>query len=548
MPSRSSVASNDDSFSSTDSFIEFTFKASGRYVIEVGSCCIGPVPPGADYLLHVSIENHPTENVDIHDNVELPVGGSVTYTATGTVALSATGTLVNTATVAVPAGVMDPDAANNSATDTDTLATRADLAITKDDAQAVAFPEQGLTYTLTVTNHGPADVTGAAVLDAFPAELPDCTWTCSPSSGSSCTASGAGDVDDLVDLPSGGTAAYRATCTVSPSAAGTLVNTATVAVPGDVFDPDPSNNSATDADALPADLAITKDDFQLDAVPGQPVSYTITVTNAGPGDAIEATVEDVFPAELLGVIWSCAPIGGASCTPASISLVDDREPNDTFATAQDLDPSDWHLSFDPNIGDKNANTSTTIPHVTIAGTGDDTVDLFSFTVADAGDRGIFDVDFGRGGDGPIDSYLRLYDGAETLVAANDDSFTTDGGDGSTSTQDSYLEYVFTAPGRHVVEVGQCCVTAIPGGGDYLLQVSLEHHPTVSVDLHDTVEVPVDGTLTYTATGTIDPAAAGTLVNRATVAAPGDPDTLIYSWGGGHHRGSGHSPLGLPLPP
>jgi uncharacterized repeat protein (TIGR01451 family) len=58
---------------------------------------------------------------NINDTVNLPVGGSVTYTLTGTVSPSATGSLSNTATVTAPSGVTDPNPANNSATDTDTL-------------------------------------------------------------------------------------------------------------------------------------------------------------------------------------------------------------------------------------------------------------------------------------------------------------------------------------------------------------------------------------------------------------------------------------------
>jgi uncharacterized repeat protein (TIGR01451 family) len=58
---------------------------------------------------------------DINDTVNLPVGGSVTYTLTGTIDASATGGLSNTATVTAPDGMTDPVPGNNSATDTDTL-------------------------------------------------------------------------------------------------------------------------------------------------------------------------------------------------------------------------------------------------------------------------------------------------------------------------------------------------------------------------------------------------------------------------------------------
>ncbi|MGE5168112.1 MAG: hypothetical protein ACM3KT_05800, partial [Deltaproteobacteria bacterium] len=43
---------------------------------------------------------------------------------------------------------------------------------------------------------------------------------------------------------------YTASCTIAASATGSLSNTATVAAPGGVTDPNPGNNSATDTDAL----------------------------------------------------------------------------------------------------------------------------------------------------------------------------------------------------------------------------------------------------------------------------------------------------------
>jgi hypothetical protein len=59
------------------------------------------------------------------DTVDLPVGGSATYTLVLALSPSATGDLVNTATVAPPAGTTDPipDPSPNTATDTDTAAT-----------------------------------------------------------------------------------------------------------------------------------------------------------------------------------------------------------------------------------------------------------------------------------------------------------------------------------------------------------------------------------------------------------------------------------------
>ena len=58
---------------------------------------------------------------DVYDTVAMPAGSKITYKATGTISASATGSIADTATVSAPGGVTDPNLANNSATDKDTL-------------------------------------------------------------------------------------------------------------------------------------------------------------------------------------------------------------------------------------------------------------------------------------------------------------------------------------------------------------------------------------------------------------------------------------------
>jgi len=61
------------------------------------------------------------------------------------------------------------------------------------------------------------------------------------------------------------------------------------------------------------DLWITKDDGLSAILPGQALTYYITVGNDGPVDVTGAPVTDIFPPELLGVSWTCAATGGGSC-------------------------------------------------------------------------------------------------------------------------------------------------------------------------------------------------------------------------------------------
>src|SRR6476469_1845649 len=182
----------------------------------------------------------------------------------------------------------------------------ADLAITKNDGVTTATAGGSLTYTITASNAGPNNASGATVADTFPALLTGATWTCVGASGGTCTAAGSGNINDTVNIPAGGSVTYTVSANISAAATGTLSNTATVTAPAGVTDPTPGNNSATDSDTLvaQADLAITKTDGVTTATPGGSVTYTIPASNSGPSDATGATVADTFPASLT-CTWTC---------------------------------------------------------------------------------------------------------------------------------------------------------------------------------------------------------------------------------------------------
>ena len=152
---------------------------------------------------------------------------------------------LNTDTSVQMTGVAIDDVLISSCT---TLA-EADLAIIKTNNQTTYFPGQAVTYTIVASNSGPAPVVDASVTDAFPAELTSVTWTCVASAGSACgAASGSGNISELVDLLPGGTVTYTVSATVSTTATGPIVNTATIAPPAGLPDPNAANNSATDTD------------------------------------------------------------------------------------------------------------------------------------------------------------------------------------------------------------------------------------------------------------------------------------------------------------
>jgi uncharacterized repeat protein (TIGR01451 family) len=188
-------------------------------------------------------------------SVSLAPAGSATFTATGTVDPAATGTIANTATVTSAGGVTDPTGANNAATDTDTLTPQADFSVTKTDNQLVAVPGAAIQYTIVARQNGPSASAPATVTDTVPATITGVTWTCTASAGSSCPSNGAGNIAAPVGLGVLGTATFVVSGTVSPSATGTLANTAAVAAPGSVTDPVAGNDQATDTDNVSLEMS-----------------------------------------------------------------------------------------------------------------------------------------------------------------------------------------------------------------------------------------------------------------------------------------------------
>jgi DNA-binding beta-propeller fold protein YncE len=112
-----------------------------------------------------------------------------------------------------------------------------------------------------------------------------------------------------------------------------------------------------------------------------------TNVSNGPGGLIVGLAivsEQLFAlSETGGVFRVDAPLSNAASltylgdvvSPAGV--IAEVEPNNSLPTAQDLDLEIWTLRYDPDIGDQDSNTSTSIKHITIHGRGDDPfIDFF----------------------------------------------------------------------------------------------------------------------------------------------------------------------------
>ena len=243
----------------------------------------------------------------------LPAGSGLRFVVTANA--PASGSLTNTATVTPPNGVTDPNPGNNSDSaglTVSTPAATADLSIAKTGSSNVASGST-VSYSIEVSNQGPAPVTGALVSDQLPASLSNVSWTCATGvAGGTCpTANGTGStIQALVNLPVGASVVFSVTAT-APSSNASLVNLAKVTPPAGITDPDPSNNisGAVLTQVISPPDVYTTVNVPASVNPGAVVNGQITFGNQGGSNADGVTYTLQLPAGLSGV--SCA---GAGCS------------------------------------------------------------------------------------------------------------------------------------------------------------------------------------------------------------------------------------------
>ena len=279
--------------------------------------------------------------------VDIGVGENVQFIARGTIDPTARGALINTVQALPPMGVDDPDEAGrqpNVAMVEDTLVPVADLEIHKDDGETSVVAGESTTYVIEVTNNGPSHVFGATVTDVVPNKLEDATWQCTnPTATNTCDPTGSlGNLNSDVDLEPGGSLRFELDATVKSNESGEILNIARVAVPEDgTVDEEPGNDSSSDLNviSLNADVSITKTDGLTVAVPGESLTYTLVVANAGPSIATNVRVRDVLPGTLTCPVWTCVPEDDPSC-PGGDNSIDNNE----FDELVDL-PVDSEVTF-----------------------------------------------------------------------------------------------------------------------------------------------------------------------------------------------------------
>lgn len=155
-----------------------------------------------------------------------------------------------------------------------------DLSLTKSGPETYEAGQE-ISYTITVTNEGPGASSGSVVTDTLPEGLTDVT---TPTEGCEI-------VDGVLTCITGPLAAgdeheITVTATAPATAAGDLVNTATVT--GNEADPEPDNNEGSTTAKSSTPLIGVLDDWKTVSPatgstlqPGETATYTLHFTNTG---------------------------------------------------------------------------------------------------------------------------------------------------------------------------------------------------------------------------------------------------------------------------
>ena len=173
-----------------------------------------------------------------------------------------------------------------------------DVSGSKTATPTVALQGRTLTYTVRAANSGPAvagSVTIADTLNPAVFNVAASTWTCAVTNAGATTAvptacgaaSGTGNINSYANLSINGSVSYTITAPLLSTFTGTATNTVAITLTGTTVDVTPSNNTVTVTSTVSpaATITIAKTNAVGTLTAGQTTSYTITVSNSGPGNA-----------------------------------------------------------------------------------------------------------------------------------------------------------------------------------------------------------------------------------------------------------------------
>ena len=213
-----------------------------------------------------------------------------------------------------PTNANSPALLNDASTTGVPLAPLATLVLNKSVEESEVSAGSLVTFNLLVRNSGPSAGTGTTVVDTLPAGLDFVSAT--PTAGSCSSTAGASGTTTvscaLGTLAVNGEVRITLRARAQNAIAGTTVTNSATAT-SDITTGPPTDTAAVAVRPL-ADLALTKSASLTVANPGDPITYTLTATNNGPGAASNVQVQDSLPDAIDAGSAVATPSAGGVCT------------------------------------------------------------------------------------------------------------------------------------------------------------------------------------------------------------------------------------------
>ena len=286
-----------------------------------------------------------------------------------------------TATSTVSSTTTDPTSANNTTTVNTPLLDKCDLAVTNIGVPNPVTAGNNITYTQTITNTGPSNCTTATLSEATPTNTTFVsvavvttgggTWTCPNVAPVACT---------NPSVPPGSTGTVTAIYKVAAATGAGTIITDTAMVGTATHDTNSGNNTAIStvavASATQADLSITNAGAPNPVNAGQTITFSQTVTNAGPASATgTVTLTETLPANTTFVslsgpgTWACTSVVPYKCTIGTLAA--NTTANFTFvvtvnntvaagSTITDTASVAAGTTVDPNLANNSASASVQV--------------------------------------------------------------------------------------------------------------------------------------------------------------------------------------------
>jgi uncharacterized repeat protein (TIGR01451 family) len=262
--------------------------------------------------------------------VTLASAASATFTVVFKVGSNVASLTTITNTASVAQSTSDPAPVNNTQVSSAIVSTSANLTVVK-TGPATITAGNDISYSVSVTNNGPSDAATITLTDILPTGTTFVSEAQNSGPSFACVnpaVGGTGSVScSAATLLTGASATFTIVFKVGIGVAGgtTITNIATVAAAtADATASDNTSSTSATVSGANADLSITTSTSAGPYGTGFPVTYTFTISNAGPASATGVTVSDTIPAGTAFVSaapsqGTCAGTSTVTCSLGSIA-------------------------------------------------------------------------------------------------------------------------------------------------------------------------------------------------------------------------------------